>query len=215
MLVTSSFENVNLILTNSLCCIGRYAVKVSKLLSIGDNCADSEVMKLKLMNDYFNAALCYDNTSVDINTIISFNTNASPFLSNSFFYMNKISTLGREYHVIINSTMYAFYGDGTSTILTILINRLNGLGVYISHTQVDTYLVDTIISTLVTFTLTCNVQSMILYYDSGTEAKPTQIGEIIQLGNCIPTDNCLTEVEFEIIMNKLMEACEICPCQLI
>jgi len=203
-------ENINLVLTNSLCCIGRYAVKVSKLLSIGDSCADSEVVKLKLMNDYFNAARCYNNTAINNNTIINFTT-ANP----SFFYLNKVTTLSRVYEIIINDVNYPFIGDGVSTILELLILKLIELNVYISHNQVDIGSVDGTTSTSVTFTLQCSVESMILYYDSGTGSITSLVGDLIQLGTCTTLSNCLTEVEFEIIMNKLMEACEICPCQLI
>lgn len=57
-------ENINLILTNAQCCIGKYAVKVSKLLSVNDYCADSEVIKLKLMNDYFDIVCKYNNSPI-------------------------------------------------------------------------------------------------------------------------------------------------------
>ena len=62
-------ENINKVLGNAQCCIGKYAVKVSKLLSINDNCAESEVVKLKLMNDYFEAACEYNNTTTYDNCI--------------------------------------------------------------------------------------------------------------------------------------------------
>ena len=203
-------ENINLVLTNSLCCIGKYAVKVSKLLSIGDKCADSEVIKLKLMNDYFNVAICYNNIIEINNTIISLTTQ-----NPSFFYLNNISILNRSYVVIINGISYSFIGNGTSTILALLILKLTILNFYISHTQVNTNGVDSITSTLVTFILTCDVKSMMLFYNDGTGNTTTISGNLIQLGNCISVTNCLTEIEFEIIMNKLMDICEICPCQLI
>lgn len=57
-------ENINIVLTNAQCCIGKYAVKVSKLLSMNDNCAESEVVKLKLMNDYFEVACEYNNNPI-------------------------------------------------------------------------------------------------------------------------------------------------------
>lgn len=203
-------ENINLVLTNSLCCIGKYAVKVSKLLSIGDKCADSEVIKLKLMNDYFNVALCYNNIVINTNSIISFNTSIG-----SVFYLSGTSFLGREYHVVINGLKYTFYGDGSSLILTLLILKLTNLNFYISHTQFSTVDKAGTVATIVKFTLTCNVKSMLLLYDPGAETDIISYGELLELGVCTPVTNCLTEIEFEIIINKLMDVCEICPCKLI
>ena len=41
--------NLNIVLTNAVCCSSAQAVKVSKLLSNGSICAKAEVVKLKLL----------------------------------------------------------------------------------------------------------------------------------------------------------------------
>jgi hypothetical protein len=59
-------SNLNLILTNALCCSATKAKEVSKLYSIGNSCADKELIKLKLLNDKIEVLRCY-NFSTDIN----------------------------------------------------------------------------------------------------------------------------------------------------
>jgi hypothetical protein len=59
-------SNLNIILTNALCCSATKAKEVSKLYSIGNSCADEELAKLKLLNDYIEELRCY-NFSTDIN----------------------------------------------------------------------------------------------------------------------------------------------------
>lgn len=52
--------NLNIILTNAVCCSSEQAVKVSKLLTSGSLCAKAEVIKLKLLNDYIEVLKCYN-----------------------------------------------------------------------------------------------------------------------------------------------------------
>lgn len=51
--------NLNIVLTNAACCSATKALAVSKLLSIGSKCAYSEVLNLKLLNDYIEVLRCY------------------------------------------------------------------------------------------------------------------------------------------------------------
>lgn len=43
--------NLNIVLTNALCCSGELALKISDMYSIGNKCADSEFKKLKILID--------------------------------------------------------------------------------------------------------------------------------------------------------------------
>lgn len=66
--------NLNIVLTNAVCCSSAQAVKVSKLLSNGSLCAKAEVIKLKLLNDYIEALKCYDpDTTTNCLTEDNFN----------------------------------------------------------------------------------------------------------------------------------------------
>lgn len=67
-------KNLNIVLTNAICCSSNLAIKVSKLLSMGNFCAESEVIKLKLLNDSIEVLKCFtanDNLTEDkINQLI-------------------------------------------------------------------------------------------------------------------------------------------------
>jgi hypothetical protein len=67
-----------------------------------------------------------------------------------------------------------------------------------------------------TFDLDCTVSGLTL---SIAEPFTEIVGEELQPGFCgteVTTypENCLTSEELDIVINKLMLACEICPCQL-
>lgn len=44
-------DTLNIVLANALCCSSGLAIKVAKMYSIGNKCADSEFRKLKLLID--------------------------------------------------------------------------------------------------------------------------------------------------------------------
>lgn len=204
-------ENINIVLTNAQCCIGKYAVKVSKLLSINDYCADSEVVKLKLMNDYFEVACEYKNDLVviaDKNAVITLTT-----LAGTLVYLDDILALGYPFELIVNGTSYVITADGTSTIGELIVIQLELLSIYKSHTVTYEIVDSVIISMSYIFELKCNTTSMTLHNYTDT------VDGVLIPGTCnakttTTYDNCITPEEFEIVINKLMQACEICPCQL-
>jgi RNA-binding protein YhbY len=204
-------ENINIVLTNAQCCIGKYAVKVSKLLSINDYCADSEVVKLKLMNDYFEAACEYKNNLVELidqNAIITLTT-----LADTLVYLDNVIASDDNVELIVNGISYVVTGDGTSTIGELIIIQLELLEIYKSHTVTYEIVDSVIISMSYIFELQCDTSSMTLHNYTDT------VDGILIPGRCgVETtttyDNCITPEEFEIVINKLMRVCEICPCQL-
>lgn len=58
-------ENLDIVLSNALCCIAQKAVIVSDLLSKGDKCFKSKIKELKILNDSVDALLCnaYEETT--------------------------------------------------------------------------------------------------------------------------------------------------------
>ncbi len=209
-------ENINLVLTNSLCCLATEGKKVAKLLSIGDSCAESEVIKLKLLYDYYEAVRCYNTTPVVtmigvIPEIISITT-----LSGSELCLNNVSILDGDYTVFINDGGYVsthVIGDGVKTVGELIIETLTTSGYYISHTVEVTTILE-ITSYKYIFTLTCNVLAMaVSYLTFGTTGIEIQKGDCGTAISTLP-ENCLTQEEFDIIINRLMNACDICHCQL-
>jgi hypothetical protein len=212
-------ENINLVLTNANCCISAYAVKVSKLLSTNSLCAESEVLKLKMMNDYYKAVSCYDSIPV-----VTISNDVTPAiislesLKSSTLYLDDISNIADTYNLLITDVTNItalMPGDGVTKIGDLIVAELITQGLYISHT-VDFLSVDDDILCTYTFNLNCTVQELNLSFTGGMERI---IGTVLGLGYCgteITTypENCLTSEELDIVINKLMLACEICPCQL-
>ena len=58
-------ENLDIVLSNALCCVAKKAVIVSDLLSINNKCAKSKIKELKILNDSINTLLCnaYEETT--------------------------------------------------------------------------------------------------------------------------------------------------------
>ncbi len=211
-------ENINLVLTNVMCCLGNYGVKVSKLLSINDSCAESEVIKLKLLHDYYEAVRCYNTTPVVtvegtvLPEIIRITT-----LNSSELYFNSLSELDFVYDVSVLTDItigLSFTGDGVKTVGELIVETLTTAGYYISHTM---ELIDNlgIISCIYTFTLRCDVRGLAVNHGMlgvfGTEIQRGSCGTEVSTS----PENCLTQEEFDILINRLMKACDICPCQLI
>jgi len=204
-------ENINIVLTNAQCCIGKYAVKVSKLLSVNDYCADSEVIKLKLMNDYFEVACEYKNDLIviaDKNAVITLTT-----LAGTLVYLDDILTVGYPFELIVNGTSYTLIADGTSTIGELIVIKLQDLGIYKSHTITYETVDSVIVSMSYIFELKCDTTSMTLHNYTDV-VNGVLIPGICNAKTTTTYDNCITPEEFEIVINKLMKVCEICPCQL-
>lgn len=51
-------ENLDIVLSNALCCSSKKAIIVSDLLSRGDKCAKSKFKELKILNDSIETLLC-------------------------------------------------------------------------------------------------------------------------------------------------------------
>jgi len=90
--------NLNIVLTNSLCCISAQAAKVSKMYSIGNKCAESELQKLKLMNDWFEALRCY-NAESSINSKFVVRLDYETYNG----ILKATSNVGRRYVITVNS----------------------------------------------------------------------------------------------------------------
>lgn len=212
-------ENINLVLTNANCCISAYAVKVSKLLSTNSLCAESEVLKLKMMNDYYAAASCYDTTPIiTISNDITPTSISLESTSASNLYLDNISSITDTYNLLINDVTnitVLIPGDGITTIGDLIVAELIAQGLYISHTVEITNIGRVLICTY-TFNLVCTVHGLTLSFLDPFEEI---IGTELQVGFCgteviTYPENCLTSEELDIVINKLMLACEICPCQL-
>ena len=185
--------NLNIVLTNSLCCISTQAVKVSKLLSIGSKCAEAEIQKLKLMNDWFKALQCY---------------NADDSINSKF-------VLHLLYIVTVNGIEYSAVGDGVTSIGDLvggLILSAEGVNSLTEVVDPDT---NTPRHVYLYIDADCDITT--INYREIRNSDQVEISNIdwtlYQTGYCT-VPNCLTEEQFNIIVANLMAACDICECQL-
>lgn len=199
-------ENLNIVLTNSLCCISAQAVKVSKLYSIGDKCADSELQKLKLMNDWFEALRCYNaNESINSEFALKISYNAYIALSNVL----------RNYTVNVNGVESTLPGDGVKTIFEIYLELLAiVLPDGIINIVLDPDGIDQRDATIY-ITGLCDTENITLTTTLISTGAVLNTIEVTKYKNGLCTVlNCLTEADFEILVAKLMKECDICECQL-
>lgn len=199
-------DNLNIVLTNSLCCISAQAVKVSKLYSIGDKCADSELQKLKLMNDWFETLRCY----VISPKTSKFRVRTESSKDNTFY--SKVSEVGVVYSVVVNGVSYDFNGDGVSLIKDLLLDTLAAIPSIISYELIFDPTTISPRYTNLYIEADCDVETIILevFKNNNTNTIPLTC---YQTGYCT-TLNCLSETDFNIIVAKLMKECDICECQL-
>jgi hypothetical protein len=203
-------NNLNIVLTNALCCISTQAVKVSKLYSIGSDCAESELQKLKLMNDWFEALRCY-NAEESTNSKFVLKLEYNQYLS----VLKSTSNIGRLYVVTINGVEYSVVGDGVTSVGDLvggLILSATGINSLTEIVDPDSY----------------NPRHVYIYIDADCDIETINYQVIrisdnvvlsnidwtlYEAGQCTVT-NCLTEEQFNNIVAKLMAACGICECQL-
>lgn len=197
-------SNLNLILSNSLCCISKKAAEVSDLYSIGNSCADSEFIKLQLMNDWYESLRCYNLTirnSEFINVMFI-------DMFNSLFNVNSKNNI--IYTIAVNGIIYSAQGDNTTLVIDLIQNLMLSIPNIISY---DIYETGSITEQHIV--ATCDVKEIIisvLNIETGLTIRAPGYNNIIE-GIC-ELDNCLSEKQFDRILNNLMKACNICECQL-
>lgn len=201
--------NLNIVLSNALCCSSQLATKVGKLYDTGNLCVDTEFNKLKLLVDRINTLKCYDFPTETLTSNI-----------NSEFFTTLVEVQGdRLYRIIllniqltVNGITYNIVSDGVNTALALIVNKLTELGFFIFY-------INSKGSPELTFGLTCNILDLsfnIRYSDtpwvaySFTNTVPGMCPQTI----IIPAQNCLTEEQADIMMHDIMRQCDICDCQL-
>lgn len=203
-------NNLNIILTNALCCISEQAVKVSKLYSIGDKCADSELQKLKLMNDWFEALKCY-NTEESVNSkfLLKVEYNIYAIL------LKAPSNVNYSYNITINGILYSVNGDGVTSIvdlINILILSAPGIISTTVTEDPDNFTPRYVYSYIEADCDITNINYKVIQISDGVILTNVD-WTMYQQGVCTIT-NCLAEESFNIIVTKLMKECDICECQL-
>lgn len=203
--------NLNIVLSNALCCSSQLAAKVGKLYDTGSLCADAEFDKLKLLIDKIEVLKCYGFPTQQLGPTT--NSKFSIILNNtSYNRLLEINNLTIQLDV--NGTIYTLYSDSINTGLDLIIKQLIELGFFVSYSVTTEGRL-----TYIDLTLTCNVLN-VNYSVQYLETAPIEyFFTNTVLGSCfnyieVPAQNCLTEEQTDIMMHDVMRQCDICDCQL-
>lgn len=204
MALSTQGINNNIILTNAYCCISKQAAKVSKLLSIGDRCAQREVEKLKLLIDYVEALKCYNTET--INSEFLLRVDSDDFKDNFLAISNPL----KIYRITINGVEYTQAGDGVSSKGEIFESIIATISTILSYYITADYVKEGKGFNYVYIVAECYITSII--FDTTTSLNHGLFSNIVP-GNC-KIENCLSEDNFDIIKSRIMDICDICECQL-
>lgn len=233
-----TFNNLKIVLTNALCCSSEQAIKVSNMLSRGDKCAKSELIKLKVLLDRINLLSEYlcDSKELLIETFdteedaLEWTVEDSPI----WIWVNKeiIIPLG-ELGPNGTGGYISFEGEGVEGNLRkdcLVVGQRYRIewDMYVSfnieenlYTTIQVSLGDTIIN--------YNSEVNEVFFHASVEGICTGDGNlnfmVTDLNNIVPHgfdniqvfiigNDCLTEEQIDSMIHKVMETCEICDCQL-
>lgn len=203
--MTSS--NLNIILTNAVCCAATLAAKVSKLYSIGDKCADAELAKLKLLNDYIETLRCYKIDAVPAK--FRYRT-----LYSAAIFRN-LSNPKRIYTITVNGVSQSAPGDGVKTRFELIADLLDLFPNIISYAYSEDPDVANPRYAYLDIEADCDVTSIVYsVFDNDLQTTTSTI-ELLpyQTGICT-VSNCLTDEEYQTLIEYVMSTCDICECQL-
>jgi len=202
--------NLNIVLSNALCCSSQLATKVAKLYDTGSLCVDTEFDKLKLLIDRIEALKCYNFPIVTITPNINseFFTGIS---ESEFFWLSSDTNLTIQLNV--NGTIYTLVSDDVNNGFELIINKLTQLGVLVSYAITGDK------NKIFSLVLTCNIINISFTAQYGGETPFEIIFSNTVPGSCsttiiTPAQNCLTEEQADIMMHDIMRQCDICDCQL-
>jgi hypothetical protein len=202
--------NLNIVLSNALCCSSQLATKVAKLYDTGSLCVDTEFDKLKLLIDRIEALKCYNFPIVTI----------TPNINSEFFteisgkdaeWLNSLINLTIQLNV--NGTIYTLVSDGVNNGYELIINKLTQLGFLVFYTLIGEKI------KIFSLVLTCNIINISFISQLSGEIPLQNTFSNTVPGSCsttiiTPAQNCLTEEQADIMMHDIMRQCDICDCQL-
>lgn len=200
-------SNLNIVLANVMCCLAQKGYDVSNMYSVGNKCADEELLKLKILQDKFESLKCYNfnSTITSTNTPSIFTLDLTELESEAFndYIPNKDPWL-----IIVNTTQYSGTGDGNISIKELL-------EILVPTTEPITRVCTT--NCLHTLKANCDVTFIRVEFTiNAVEYKFTF--DLITQGTCssttIESTNCLTSEDMDKLAHDLMEECDICDCQL-
>ena len=203
--------NLNIVLSNALCCSSQLATKVGKLYDTGNICVETEFDKLKLLVDRINTLKCYDFPTETLTS----NINSEFFTTLSEFQTVKLlSSVNLIIQLNVDGIIYTLISSKEgNTGFELIINKLTELGILVSYLipeieggEFSLVLICSILNVSFTLQVSDGIPSQFLF----TNTVPGMCPQTI----IIPAQNCLTEEQANIMMHDVMRQCDICDCQL-
>lgn len=205
-------ENLNIVLSNAVCCSATKSLELSDLLSKGNLCTSSNIRELKILNDAINTLLCYKIDQVQNKFVLRL------LYSNYIDFITNVTLPTKEYVLNVNGVDYSFIGDDLTTkydAFMLLVDTAFGTGNYSTTIDIDTPIDG--VDTYVYINIYCPCDTVNIDENTYLISTGALISSFSFLStnseNCVPL-NCLTEDEFNKLVSTLMSICDICECQL-
>lgn len=231
------YNNIKIVLINAKCCIGELAAKVAKLYAIGDKCANSELKKLKILEDRYKSIEDYYCSKLEI-LFEPFNTNVFTDIpqlwerssTNFIWDAKKIAPNllpDPDSGLIAYSGLDAtntLYRDGLLTIDKRYVIEFDfyydsdsgqetppDVQVFLGTTLLNVF--SDVLSTRITLEGICEGNTTFTIQASDNyPLNSTYAFDNIRIYQRL--DTCLTEDQIDIMIHDLMRDCDICDCQL-
>lgn len=224
-----TFEHLNIVYTNALCCSSELAVKVSDMYSRGDKCANSEMLKLKVLHDKILILKEYLNDHCNLVKNGEFTYDLSYWdispLSDSWIWIKTIDQITVAYYngtdeggTISQNCLYPGRTYTVSFDYYYVINTPGGNESIVVTVGGTEYIVTPLIASdepqHVEFTITAGDSTEISFYTISSVSPSNDIlidNVVVRNAN---DDGCLTEEQVDDLVRDIMKECEICDCQL-
>lgn len=218
-----TFDNLNIVYTNALCCTSKLGVKVSDMYSRGDKCASSEMFKLKILQDKLlilkqylvdhcnlikNGKFTYDLSYWSISPLEDSwiwvdgeayynSTDEGGTLSQNCLYPSRTYTLSFDYNYIQNSPAEEYI------IITIGGTEYT-VGPLVASTD----------NQHVELTVICGESTEVSFYTISSVSPSNDISIDNVIIRNADDNGCLTEEQIDKLAHDIMKECDICNCQL-
>lgn len=239
-----TLENLNIILTNALCCVSRKASEISHLYSIGNKCADSEVKKLKILIDKINIIKDYYFTGQDTSILLfeePFNigvfSQVPPGWNSDYWIWNakRINTSNTPPYIFPDSTsgLIALEGNNISSTITksnlLTINKKYKVSFDLYYTSDNATGLDTVdlqiglgdnyieVGQVVTssrITLSGICKTNTNFNIRGTLSSGNPVFLIDNIEILRTPETCFDDEQVDKLVHDIMRECDICDCQL-
>lgn len=239
-----TLDNFKIVLTNIKCCIAEKAVKISDLYSIGNKCVNSEVKKLKVLEDKLKVLEEYYITSVKPSILLfkeTFPTGVVGTIPSGWssslwkWDAKRINTTNTPPYTYVDNTSGLAYLEGNNYSSSLVKSNILKIGkkykvsfdvFYSSGVSTGSDLINAQIGlgdNFIQFPVLLTTSRITLEgfcknnTDFSIRATLDSYNPALLIDNIEilkAPDPCLTDNEADILIHDIMKECDICDCQL-